>query len=174
MDQKWIRNGSEVDQKWIRSGTTYVTLTLFLLHGGSSGKVPRGKDPGDRGSFYGVPFTPTLHAADTCAVAHPVCSLVCANHHPEAFTYLKLNLQDTAREDISGSIVRKMPSMSLKVSQLAAQESVGLVLNSYLVSKLVAPDKSLSAITPADVAEGRLPMAYGARLGEAQPIRARD
>ena len=29
--------------------------------------------------------------------------LACANHHPAAFEYLKLNLQDTAREDISAA-----------------------------------------------------------------------
>ena len=29
--------------------------------------------------------------------------LACANHHPLAFAYLKLNLQDTAREDISAA-----------------------------------------------------------------------
>ena len=29
--------------------------------------------------------------------------LACANHHPLAFRYLKLNLQDTAREDISAA-----------------------------------------------------------------------
>ena len=53
------------------------------------------------------------------------------------------------------------------------KESVGLVLNSYLVSKLIAPDKSLNAVTPADVAEGRLALTNGATHGTAQALRAR-
>jgi len=38
-------------------------------------------------------------------VTHVVncAGLACANHHPSSFTYLKLNLQDTAREDISAA-----------------------------------------------------------------------
>lgn len=50
---------------------------------------------------------------------------------------------------------------------------MGLVLNSYLVSKLVAPEKSLNAVTPADMADGRLALTNGARHGEAQALRAR-
>lgn len=42
--------------------------------------------------------------------------IICANHHPASFTYLKLNLQDTAREDISAAFYDSLDFMHSALS----------------------------------------------------------
>ena len=50
--------------------------------------------------------------------------LACANHHPSAFSYLKLNLQDTAREDISAAFYDALDFIDAAIGHPTASGTV--------------------------------------------------
>ena len=100
---------------------------MVRVHRGERDEVERRREhrAGGEAEAVGEP----LYAVINCA------GLACANHHPHAFRYLKLNLQDTAREDISAAFYDALDFIDAAIGAPAAANGCVFVHCQHGVSR---------------------------------------